>query len=154
LKQSAATEPLWAGKVWKMLVSRNSTALVLVARPDTPVMLRCAASGPSRKVAVEVHRRRRPAGRVETHRHAGGPLARGVAVHAQRERHIGVGGEPDRAEGHRLERLLGNLAEHRGGIQADLGAGGGLEAGGHRIAVGAEDRVQGEWRGRSRRSRR
>jgi hypothetical protein len=49
LKQRAATLPLCRGNVWKMLVKRNSTALVFVARPDTPLILRWAASGPSRK---------------------------------------------------------------------------------------------------------
>lgn len=51
MKQSAATDPLCAGNVWKMLARKNSTALVLVASPDTPVMFRCAASGPRRKSA-------------------------------------------------------------------------------------------------------
>ena len=51
LKQTAAIEPFSSGKCVKIDASSHSTALVLVASPDTPVMLRCAASGPSRKSA-------------------------------------------------------------------------------------------------------
>jgi hypothetical protein len=51
LKHTAATDPLLAGKCAKIDASSHSTALVLVASPETPVMLRCAASGPSRKSA-------------------------------------------------------------------------------------------------------
>ena len=48
---TAATEPLLAGKCAKIDWRSHSTALVFVARPETPVMLRCAASGPSKKSA-------------------------------------------------------------------------------------------------------
>jgi hypothetical protein len=51
LKHTAATLPFCGGMWAKMLASSHSTALVLVARPETPVMLRCAASGPNRKSA-------------------------------------------------------------------------------------------------------
>jgi hypothetical protein len=51
LKQIAATDPFSAGKCANSDASSHSTALVLVASPDTPLMLRCAASGPTRKSA-------------------------------------------------------------------------------------------------------
>ena len=51
LKHTAATLPFCAGKWVKMDCSSHSTALVLVARPETPVMFRRAASGPMRKSA-------------------------------------------------------------------------------------------------------
>jgi hypothetical protein len=51
LKQTAATRPFFAGKCANIEASSHSTALVFVARPETPLMLRCAASGPRRKSA-------------------------------------------------------------------------------------------------------
>ncbi len=51
MKHTAATDPLSAGSRWKMLASRNWTALVFVARPETPEMFRWADSGPRRKSA-------------------------------------------------------------------------------------------------------
>ena len=51
LKQTAAIDPFCAGKCVNSDERIHSMALVFVARPDTPVMLRCAASGPMRKSA-------------------------------------------------------------------------------------------------------
>jgi hypothetical protein len=51
LKHTAATLPFCAGKCVKIDCSSHSTALVFVASPDTPLMFRCAASGPMRKSA-------------------------------------------------------------------------------------------------------
>src|SRR5439155_36011 len=51
LKHTAAIRPLCPGECWKTDASRNSTALVFVASPETPERFRCAASGPSRKSA-------------------------------------------------------------------------------------------------------
>ena len=97
--------------------------------------------GAEQEVAVEVDGRLEPAGRVEPDRDAGGPLAPGVGVHPEREHDVGIAREPDGAERHGLERLLGHLPEHRGGEQPDLGPLAGLEPGGDRVAVGADDRV-------------
>ena len=126
-----------------MLPSMNSTALVLVARPDTPVMLRWAASGPSRKSQSRNTGAVESARCVEPHRNAGRALATGVAVHPERQDHVGVGGEPDRPQRHRLERLFRHLPEHGGSEEPDLGPGGGLGPGGDGITVGADDRVHG-----------
>ena len=82
--------------------------------------------GAEQEIAVEIDRRLEPARRVHADRDARGALAREVGVHPQRERDVGVGGQPHRAKRHRLQRLLGDLAEHRGGEKTDLGAAGGL----------------------------
>ena len=44
-------DPFFSGKCAKIDAMIHSIALVFVAKPDTPVMLRCAASGPIRKSA-------------------------------------------------------------------------------------------------------
>src|SRR5262249_16849871 len=51
LKQTAATDPFFSGKCAKIDERIHSIALVFVARPETPVMFKCAASGPIRKSA-------------------------------------------------------------------------------------------------------
>jgi hypothetical protein len=81
LKQTAATDPLLAGKCAKSEASSHSTALVLVASPETPVMLRCAA--------------------VDADGDAGAALLR-VAVHAQGDGDVRVVGEEHFPHGHRL----------------------------------------------------
>ena len=78
--------------------------------------------GTEQEVAVEVDGRLQATGGVEPDRNAGGALAAGVGIHAEGEHDVGIAREPHRAERHRLERLLGHLAEHRGGEEPDLGA--------------------------------
>ncbi len=101
-------------------------------------MLRWAASGSEQKVAIEVHRGLEASGRVEPDRYAGGPRARRIGVHAQGEHDIGIRGEPDRAEWHGLERFLGDLPQHGGGEEPDLGPLARLDPGRDRIAVRAD----------------
>ena len=97
--------------------------------------------GPEEKIAIEVDGRLEPAGGVETDRDAGGPLTRGVGVHAERQHDVLVAGQPHGTDRHRLQRLLGHLPQHRRGEQADLGTRGGFGAGRDRITVGADHGV-------------
>ncbi len=97
--------------------------------------------GAEQEVAVQEHGRLEAPRRVETHRDAGGALASGVRVHAEREHHVLVRGEPDGAKRYRLHRLLGNLPQHRGGEKTDLGPLTGLQVRRGRVAVSADHRV-------------
>jgi hypothetical protein len=68
------------------------------------------------KVTIQVNRGLETTGGVESHWYAGGPLMSGVSVHSESLHNVGVGGEPDGPEGNWLERLLGHLPKHGGGI--------------------------------------
>ena len=98
--------------------------------------------GAEQEVGIEQHRRLMAAQGVDTDRNAGRPLGAGVGVHAERQFHVGVGGEVHGTERHRLQRLLGDLAQHGGQEEAHLGAGRGLVRHHGRVAVGADDGVQ------------
>ena len=122
--------------------SRNSTALVLVASPETPEMFRCAASGPEQEVGVEVHRRLEPARGVEPDGNRRRPRAVQVGVHAQRLRHVGVGRHVHVTQWHRLQRLLGHLPQHGGRPQPDLRPRRRCAGRPGRVAFGADHVVQ------------
>jgi hypothetical protein len=61
---------------------------------------------------------------------------------SQADRNVLIGGEEDLPHGDRLKRLLGNLPEHGGGVQPDLGALGRGISRARRVAIMAEDIVQ------------
>ena len=95
------------------------------------------------EVAVHIDGRLQTAGCIESDRDAGGALATHVGIHPEGQHDVGIARQPDRAQRDGLERFLGHLPEHRGGEEPDLGPLARLEPGGHRIAVGADDRVHG-----------
>ena len=122
MKHTAATDPLWAGKRLKNARQQELDGARLGGQTRHAGDVEMGRLGAEEKVAVEEDGRLETAGGVEADRDAGGAGACRVGIHAEREHDIGVGGEPDRPERHRLERLLGNLPQHRGGEEPDLGA--------------------------------
>ena len=83
-----------------------------------------------------------PAQRVDAHRDAGGPLGAGVGIHAQCQFHVGVTREVHGTERHRLERLLGDLAEDGSQEEAYLGPHRRFIRHHGRVALGTDDGVQ------------
>ena len=76
---------------------------------------------PHQEIRVEIHGRPHAAGAVHAHGKTGGGLAGHVRIHAQRHGHIGVVGEIHGTQWYGLQRLLGDVAQHRRRIQPDLG---------------------------------
>ncbi len=94
----------------------HSAALVFVASPETPVMFRCAASGPTRKSAGRLHTT--PV--IDADGDSPALAIAQVAIHAQRCSHIGVVSELHPPHRHRLHRLLGDLAQDGSAVEPDL----------------------------------
>ena len=78
--------------------------------------------GSEEKIGIEVDRRVGAAGAIHADRNSGARSFLEIAVHAQRDGDVGVVGEKDLAHRHRLQRLLGQLAQHRGRVETNLRA--------------------------------
>ena len=133
--------PLCGGKVWKMLAEQKFDRAGLGGEAGDAGDVEVGRLGAQQEVAVEIDGRLEATGRIQADGNPGGPLATGVGVHAQREHYVRVGGERDGPERHRLERLLRHLPQHGGREESDLRALARLEAGGDRVAVGADHGV-------------
>ena len=81
--------------------------------------------------------------RIHADRNTRGAFGAGVGIHAERELDVGIAGEVHGAKRYRLQRLLGDLAEYGGEEQAHLGARRRLVGDDGRIALGADDGMQG-----------
>ena len=89
--------------------------------------------GAEQEVGIEIDRWIATGSRVQTDGNGG--RGRGVekTIHPQRQRDIRIVRDIDLADGHRLERLFGRLAQHGGGPVADLLP--------HRGGVGCSSRI-------------
>jgi len=98
--------------------------------------------GANEEIRVEVDRRVGSAGAIHTDRNSSAiPLAQ-IAVHTQSDGDILFGREKNLAHGHRLQRLVRDLAKHRGRVEADLRAIRRRVSGALGRAVVADDVVQ------------
>ena len=94
------------------------------------------------KIGVEIDRRIHPTRAVQPDRDGCACLRPRVGVHAQRQRHVLIARQEHLAHGNRLERFLGDLAQHGRRVEPHLGPFGGSDRRGARIAVVAEHVVQ------------
>ena len=78
--------------------------------------------GTDEEVGVEIDRRVGAAGAVDADRDPRARTGLQVAVHPQRDRDVRFVGEEDGAHRHRLQRLLGHVAQHGRGVEPDLGS--------------------------------
>ena len=99
--------------------------------------------GAEQEVGVEVDGRLQAGRGVQAHGDSGRRGALEIRLHAERTRHVRVGCQEHAAEGHRLQRLLGLLAQHRRGPEADLLAHRRALRGAGGIAIGTDYVVQG-----------
>ena len=95
------------------------------------------------EVRVDVHGRFESARGIETHRDRRGLRAAEIGVHAERLCHVDVARDVHLPKRDRLQRLLWGLPKHRRGPEPDLLPDSRTLGGLGRVALGADDVVQG-----------
>ena len=81
--------------------------------------------GSDQKIGVEVYHRVCSAGAIHAYRDSGVRSFAQIAIHAQRHLHVGFFGEKDLSHRNGLKRLLRDLSQYGGGIEANFCALGG-----------------------------
>ena len=72
------------------------------------------------KISVQIDRRVRASRAIHAHRNPGVRAFLEIPVHPQRDGDVGLVGEEHRAHGHRLKWLLGDVPQHRRGVEPNL----------------------------------
>ena len=78
--------------------------------------------GAEQEIGIEVDRCVGAAGAIHADRNSGAGSLFQVAVHPKRDGDIGVARQEHTPHRHRLQRLLGNLSQHRRGVETNLRA--------------------------------
>jgi hypothetical protein len=113
--------PPMRGEALKNAAQQKLDRTGLGREPGHPGDIEMGGLGTQKKIAVEIYRCFQASSSVESDWNSSGLRVGRVTVHPKRKEHIRVGRHPDRAQGNGLERLLRNLPEYRGRVQADLG---------------------------------
>ena len=98
--------------------------------------------GTEQEIGVEVDRSLEPAGGVQAHGNPRRLRPGEIGIHAQRLRDVRVGRDEHARERHRLQRLLGHLAQHRRRPEPDFLPHRRALGRAYRIAFGADDVMQ------------